>query len=405
MKHSIPVAFAQDLSPACRDRLSNRPEESVVSPQKVSVERGQTSFTVEKRRDFTPNRSKRRFMRLLPPITAPPHRSVLASLLLLFLGLGGVCAGCAPSESTVETRSDADDQGEDDVNVGGVDSDGGVRDTGQSDTSSEPDASQVCEDACGDVDGDDTLEAEDGACGTFAADYYREDWDWPQGDSFCDLGTLAGDIPTFPDTASSVTWTCAGSGGGQSAQCTATRSDECSEGRQPPSGWTQLVNCLLYDDGECDKFSSIWDGGPFWEVTGNTKRMLQNRYAPKQYLAIEIDLDGMPPSESGRFSKVTEAHNFLTPKYITSISRCPGDFHRDAILEETGCYQPWSTFTQNHVFWGGPDSGEDCQLEPGGTYYWNLIASDSDPGTAPDELELHPNCAGDDYCGAVISTY
>ena len=247
----------------------------------------------------------------------------------------------------------------------------------------------------------------DGECGTRAQSYYLQHRQWPEDETFCVQGILADADPSFPGPGASTEWSCEGSSGGQTAQCSASRSEDCSADRQPPEGWTQLTNCVRdynypggwHPDADCSTWTGIWNS-PFWQAIGTTRRLAQNRNSPYQYLAIELSTADMPPSSSGRFNREHDPAFDGLPIILASISRCPGDFHYQPIMDETGCFHQFTSISGTQR-WGGVDASEDCKLESDEAYFWNLIATTDDPGTDPDEMEPHFNCLDDKLCGGV----
>lgn len=216
------------------------------------------------------------------------------------------------------------------------------------------------------------------------------------------------------------------------ASATISGSEQCA-GREPPSGWTRLGDpgtaaCL--NDGfswDPSKDCRVWwevdeDGerlglgrAPFYESGGATYRIAAaGRGSPKQYLAIRLDtfktveddqgnetIVNMPTNESGRWSAQAPNTFATSARTITTISSCPGDFHEQAVMEDTGCYRKHDAFFQLYR-WGGTSTTEDCQLESGKTYYLNIIPTLSPLGTDPDDLIIDTNCDGE-ACGNIYS--
>ncbi len=186
-------------------------------------------------------------------------------------------------------------------------------------------------------------------------------------------------------------------------------SEACSD-RQPPEGWTQFTNGCRYRpatggwSGDCTNWNpGIWSA-PFHQTIGVTERlaMAGRNGSGDRYLAIEIDTTGMPTTRSGRLNVFPDSTLFTRPETIVTISSCPGDFHREAVESETGCYGRHAAGMFANFRWGGTASGESCQLESGRTYYLNIIATSSPLGTHPDDLEPYPGCVdGSKPCGLV----
>ncbi len=278
----------------------------------------------------------------------------------------------------------------------------------------------------------------------------RIDWSGSSNSSSCEassdptLSDWDGDVSTDSDQQKTISdleaggynlsLTCSNSNGESdpaNASATISGSEQCA-GREPPSGWTRLGDpgtpaCL--NDGfswdpskDCRVWWEVDDDGerlglgrnPFYESGGATYRIAAaGRGSPKQYLAIRLNTfktveeDGgetvvdMPTNESGRWSAQAPNTFATAAKTLVTISSCPGDFHQDEVMDETGCYGAQNAIFQNFR-WGGTASGETCQLESGRTYYLNIIPTLSAPGTDPDDLDIDPNCDGD-ACGMIYS--
>lgn len=238
-----------------------------------------------------------------------------------------------------------------------------------------------------------------------------------------------------PAGSYNLSLTCSNSNG-TSSPATATASISGSQqcaGREPPAGWTRLgdpgTSACLHDGFSWDPSADcrVWweedeDGerlgigrNPFYESGGATYRLAAaGRGSPKQYLAIRLDTfktveDGegnetivnMPATESGRWSAQAPNTFATSARTITTISSCPGDFHQNAVMGETGCYRKHDPFFQLYR-WGGTSTSEDCQLESGKTYYLNIIPTLSPLGTDPDNFIIDANCDGQ-ACGNIYS--
>lgn len=58
-------------------------------------------------------------------------------------------------------------------------------------------------------------------------------------------------------------------------------------------GFQLGYDCSFWVRPPTESPSGIW-GTPFWQSTGNTRRLATNRRAAREYLAIEIDTTGLP---------------------------------------------------------------------------------------------------------------
>ena len=325
-----------------------------------------------------PKQNSRRFLAML---------ALVGALALIFTA----CSDPTGYEGQQDVGDSSPDTG-DTSDVGDAD------DTGDSGDEQDTDPPDACGDDCEDL-------AIDGECGPRAQSYYLEHHQWPDDEEFCDEGSLVDGEPSFPSPGGSAQWSCQGIDGGQTAQCSASRSQDCSSDRQPPQGWSQHTSgCItgrnLGWHGDC----TVWDGGiwshPFWQVVGVTERLAVARNNSKHYLAIEIETFGMPTTKAGRINIYPDTSFDISPPTIVSISRCPGDFHEEPLMEETGCYARHASGFNANFHWGGVDSDRDCQLESDESYFLNIIPTNSELGTNPNELEPIPDC-DENACGYV----
>ena len=249
----------------------------------------------------------------------------------------------------------------------------------------------------------------DGECGSNSGEHYREVHQWPG--EFCEAGSLDGDAPEMPNPLSSTSWSCEGEHGGETVECTSTRVDDCSPQRRAPDGWSQITgNCdpQNYADG-CTE----WGPGGIWPVgfpggDGNTRRLASGLGEISQYLSIEIQTFDELADAYGRI-RLNSAGQPIpnVPQHIMSISSCPGDFNKEAIMDDTACYGRITLLSS--IRWRGPDAEPsgvyetDCVLQPDRTYFWNMIPSNSEPGTDPEDLEVDPQCLEGELCGAIYN--
>ena len=215
---------------------------------------------------------------------------------------------------------------------------------------------------------------QDGTCGDNAGDHFRDLHDWPG--EFCAAGALAGDAPEMPAPFESAAWTCQGLAGGADVTCEATRVDECSPHRRPPTGWTRITTgCNPLDPAmDCTRWgpTAMWSLG-FPGGDGITRRLASGLGEIPQYLAIEIRTFDQLADAYGRITMDSAGQPIpRVPQQIVTISSCPGDFNEEAILEDTGCYGRPSNIQA--MRWRGPDANAtgayetSCILQPTRTY-------------------------------------
>ena len=189
--------------------------------------------------------------------------------------------------------------------------------------------------------------------------------------------------------------------------------DPCdSPDRQMPSTWTRLttgeLSCSYTQGGsqitsaDCTSYEGIW-GGSFMDVTGISLRLGLRELQWYDYMAIELTTEGLSSTATGTLALNTTP-SLQNSRKLVSISQCPGDFDKEAIEAETGCYR--AANTQN-VNWGGVDTDRLCILEADKTYFLNIVYTESDLGTPSAELEPSPTCINPDLnpCGNLLTNF
>jgi len=173
--------------------------------------------------------------------------------------------------------------------------------------------------------------------------------------------------------------------------------------RLAPAGWTRLStgsqSCHFTDrwlpNSDCREFDKLWPAS--FMSTGQISRDIGVRNSnARDYVAVRFTTEGLSPTATGSFN-FNSAPNLTNTNKIVSISQCPGDFNRDAIMAETGCYR--TSFAQN-LNWGGSQA---CQLEANQTYYLNIIHTEQGSGTPTQEIQPHSLCASGTRCGTLVT--
>lgn len=192
------------------------------------------------------------------------------------------------------------------------------------------------------------------------------------------------------------------------------------EGRTLPSDWSRMTNgsnnCSykfgvtgngLDPNDDCRWFGKTsTHGGVYpwpWDQQTSFQKVVgvPSSNNGKHYIALEFN-SGNTLATEDRFMNVNlpQTSNLQNTQKLLSISRCPGDFNRQEINAEMGPGCVYQTFTNNFA-WGGSNFENDpttCALEPNTRYYFNIIFSDSSPGTAPENIQ--PNCTNLAGCGS-----
>lgn len=184
---------------------------------------------------------------------------------------------------------------------------------------------------------------------------------------------------------------------------------EGCEGREPPSGWTRMntgaLSCVYSSGFLFNADCRFWAGG-IWpqdpgSSAGQTRRLVTNRFNSQQYIAVRFNTDDLSPTEQRRITTEQGGNPLKDVRRIMTISSCPGDFDRDEILADTGCY---GTIDPLFPFrYGGSQTSLGCKLESGRTYFLNIIATQSPLGTPTQDIQPHSSCGPTDLCGSVYS--
>lgn len=174
---------------------------------------------------------------------------------------------------------------------------------------------------------------------------------------------------------------------------------EGCQGRQP-AGMTRTASCVVTSSGigsaNCHQYSEVYRA--LFPGLAAAQQVATNR---DQYLAMEFTVPQTPVYTQGAWGWVVPQYPpTFTGRNMQSISRCPGDFDQQKILEEMGphCYMKQGSLPPNSVRWALAGSGATsrCLLEPGETYYFNVLYTDSPAGTPPSQLNWQ--------CGSNSST-
>jgi len=169
---------------------------------------------------------------------------------------------------------------------------------------------------------------------------------------------------------------------------------EFCQGRQPPD-MTATVNCVPGSNADCRNYAEVYRA----EFPGlrQARQIFANR---DEYIAMRFTVPtDISTSVSGDWQWVTpQLVPTSTGRNMQTISRCPGDFNQQVILDEMGpnCYLKQGALPPSSVQWAivGGNVGSRCALEPGETYYFNVLYTNSAAGTPSSELNWQ--CGNDD---------
>lgn len=203
---------------------------------------------------------------------------------------------------------------------------------------------------------------------------------------------------------------------------TGTAEVDCSQrallGQGALSNWRQKTtgpnSCVwklptqgggLDADADCRYFDQVWPKP--WPGSQNSRNLTVSGNQGYQFIAMEFDSAQIPAAHnSGRMTQeVPQFAGANGGNKIWSISECPGDFNKDLLDAEMGpgCIRRDQFGITQSFDWGGTDFTQDssrCALEPNTRYYLNLVWSDDQAGTPPDQIQPNPLC--DDRCGGIF---
>ena len=139
-----------------------------------------------------------------------------------------------------------------------------------------------------------------------------------------------------------------------------------------------------YGNVDCYRYDAVYRTS--FPGHSQARQLAQQR---DEYYAFEFSTQGVSPNLYGAWQYIVAqiAPTFNGP-YIMTISKCPGDFDREAIEQDMGpdCYIRQSGFRLSVQYSLDPQRPNRCILEEGQTYYLNLVYTNSPAGTNPQEI-------------------
>ena len=120
---------------------------------------------------------------------------------------------------------------------------------------------------------------------------------------------------------------------------------------------------------------------------------------------MQFNSGNIPSGQTGSVAlEVPQFGEASAARKMWSISKCPGDFNKTLIDQEMGqgCIRRDSFTFLESFDWGGAgsiSSSTRCGLQPNTDYYLNVIFTNDQAGTAPDDLEQSPTCNETGRCG------
>lgn len=179
----------------------------------------------------------------------------------------------------------------------------------------------------------------------------------------------------------------------------------CGPNQQPPNGMARATVCTQSGGGDCRSYADFFGGFP--GTTSIRFFVLQ----PNTYAAMAFTPNSVPAAARAQLNVEPLQTGGIGPGgLIWSISNCPGDFNKNAVIDVMGdpaCFLS-GVFANFGFNFGGSDSSTvstrcALTLDPGTTYYLNILYSNDDPNTTPGS-DLTWSCGADSTvpCGHQI---
>lgn len=186
----------------------------------------------------------------------------------------------------------------------------------------------------------------------------------------------------------------------------------CPSSRRLPPTWKQRVDCVNASTNAgvaCQYYEDVF-GGEWAVSTGKTRNIVMSKNRAQEFVSLQFDIEEDQVGSSGTWQtrgSIQVGYGEVNAPVIVTVSHCPGDFDRNEIERDGGCYySDLSRFT--YPYWAAPEGSliaGSCRLAVGENFFWNIIHSDSEPGTLPEKLEVSERCDVDAGCGAQWTPY
>jgi len=159
---------------------------------------------------------------------------------------------------------------------------------------------------------------------------------------------------------------------------------------------------------DCRHFDTVW-ARP-WPGNAVTMNLFMEGNEGRQFIALEFDSGNIPFDHQGALTQeVPQFGGASSATKLWSISRCPGDFNKDLVDAEMGpgCVREDEFGITQAFSWGGPASANvddlrRCALQPNTRYFLNIVFTQDEAGTAPEEIQPHPRCVSA-RCGVPVT--
>jgi len=149
---------------------------------------------------------------------------------------------------------------------------------------------------------------------------------------------------------------------------------------------------------DCRFFDQVWPSP--WPSNSVRRDLFVEGNEGRQFIALEFDSGDIPTDLTGRImQEVPQFGGASSGVKMWSFSRCPGDFNKDLIDAEMGpgCVREDRFGVTQSFGWGGPSDAnvmdpDLCALQPDTRYYLNIVFTEADAGTPPEDIEPNPRC-------------
>jgi hypothetical protein len=162
----------------------------------------------------------------------------------------------------------------------------------------------------------------------------------------------------------------------------------------------------LDTNADCRFFDQVWPSA--WPSNSTRVDLLIDGNGGREFIALEFNSGNIPPSVEGSLQQeVPQFGGASSATKIWSISKCPGDFNKALVDAEMGpgCIREDQFGVTQSFEWGGANSetaADRCGLQPNTRYFLNIVFTQDDAGTPPDQIEPHFRCESD-RCGVPIT--
>ena len=150
------------------------------------------------------------------------------------------------------------------------------------------------------------------------------------------------------------------------------------------------ADCRNFGDAAGGGVVGVWDLP--WPAQSATRDLTISGNGGRQFIAMAFNSGDIAASHQGRMTQEIPQFAGANAGFkLWSISKCPGDYNKALIDAEMGpgCVFRERTNLIQAFEWGGPSFESDelrCALQPNTDYYFNIIWSADQPGTAPEQI-------------------